>query len=292
MKSTQATQLPVVIVDDDEEMLMVYTMLLRGRGIGPLVTFTDGRQLLPFLRRNDAAVVVLDLALPSGSGLELLQGVVDEFPQLPVLISTGTSEVRQAVHCMRAGACDYLIKPIDNLVFLSAIDRALGRAKGAEHHLEKRETPPEIITRDRQMLALLRRVKAVSRSGQPVLVTGETGVGKELFAAAVHRYSGRSGAFVTVNVAGLDDAVFSDTLFGHRSGAFTGAQQNRDGLIRKAAGGTLFLDEIGDLRETSQIKLLRLIQEHEYLPLGSDTPVRSDAGIVVATNRDLKRLLE
>lgn len=292
MKNAHTTPLPVVVVDDDEEMLMVYTMLLKGHGIGPVVTFNDGVQLLPFLRRNEAAALVLDLSLPTVGGMELLQSVVEEFPQLPVLIISGTKEVKQAVSCMRAGACDYLIRPIDNLIFLAAIDRALGLARVSEHHWE-RETPfPEIVTEDRQMLALLRRTRAVSRSGQPVLVTGETGVGKELFAAAVHRYSGSAGTFVTVNVAGLDDAVFSDTLFGHRKGAFTGAQQNRDGLIRKAAGGTLFLDEIGELREVSQIKLLRLIQEHEYLPLGSDIPAESDAGIVVATNRDLKRLLE
>jgi DNA-binding NtrC family response regulator len=292
MKSARKTQLPVVVVDDDEGMLMVYTMLLKGHGIGPVMAFDDGAQLLPFLRRNEAAAVVLDLSFPTADGKELLERVVEEFPQLPVLISTGVAEVGQAVSCMRAGACDYLVKPIDNLIFLAAIDRALGLARGPAHHWERETASPEIITWDRQMLALLRRTKAVSRSGQPVLVTGETGVGKELFAEAVHRFGGSHGEFVTVNIAGLDDAIFSDTLFGHRKGAFTGAQQNRDGLIRKAAGGTLFLDEIGELPELSQIKLLRLIQEHEYLPLGCDTPALSDAGIVVATNRDLKRLLE
>ncbi|WP_026840662.1 sigma-54-dependent transcriptional regulator [Citrifermentans bremense] len=292
MKSGRTTPLPVVLVDDDEGMLMLYAMLLKGRGIGPVMAFDDAAQLLPFLRRNEAAAVILDLSLSTVSGKELLEKVVEEFPQLPVLISTRIAEVGQAVSCMRSGACDYLIKPIDNLVFLAAIDRALGLARGPAHHWERDTASHEIVTEDRQMLALLRRTKAVSRSGQPVLVTGETGVGKELFAEAVHRYGGSQGEFVTVNVAGLDDAVFSDTLFGHRKGAFTGAQQNRDGLIRRASGGTLFLDEIGELREISQIKLLRLIQEHEYLPLGSDTPALSDAGIVVATNRDLKMLLE
>ncbi|GAW67202.1 chemotaxis protein CheY [Geoanaerobacter pelophilus] len=292
MKIGRATPLPVVLVDDDEGMLMVYAMLLKGHGIGPVMAFDDGAQLLPFLRRNEAAAVVLDLSLPTVNGKELLERVVEEFPQLPVMVSTAAAEVGQAVSCMRAGACDYLVKPIDNLVFLAAIDRALGLARGPAHHWERETASPEITTEDREMLALLRRTKAVSRSGQPVLVTGETGVGKELFAEAVHRFGGSRGEFVTVNVAGLDDAVFSDTLFGHRKGAFTGAQQNRDGLIKRAAGGTLFLDEIGELPELSQIKLLRLIQEHEYLPLGCDTPTFSDAGVVVATNRDLKRLLE
>lgn len=291
MKSNDAT-LPVVVVDDDQEMLQIYRTLLQGHGISAVRTFMDGETLLPFLREHEAAAVVLDLGLPTVSGRDLLPKLVEEFPHLPIVIITGLAEVGQAVSCMRAGACDYLLKPIDNKLFLSAIDHALGLGED-ETLLRRRRMPfPDIVTEDRQMLRLLKRSQAVSHTGQPVLITGETGVGKELFAEAVHRCSGKAGTLVTVNVAGLDDAVFSDTLFGHRKGAFTGAQDNREGLIKKASGGTLFLDEIGDLREGAQVKLLRLIQEHEYLPLGSDTAVKSDAGIVVATNRDLKLLLE
>lgn len=291
MKSNEGT-LPVVVVDDDREMLQVYRTLLKGHGVGPVVVFEDGKALVPFLRREDAAAVVLDMALPAVNGAELLRNLVEEFPHLPVLIITGVAEIGQAVACMRAGACDYLLKPLDNATFLCAIDRALGITED-ETRLRNRRMPfPDIVTEDRQMLKLLKRVQAISHSGQPVLITGETGVGKELFAEAVHRCSGKKGPMVTVNVAGVDDAVFSDTLFGHRKGAFTGAQEHREGLIRRASGGTLFLDEIGDLSESSQVKLLRLIQEHEYLPLGSDTAVKSDAGIVVATNRELKLLLE
>ncbi|MDD2541222.1 MAG: sigma 54-interacting transcriptional regulator, partial [Desulfuromonadaceae bacterium] len=124
-------------------------------------------------------------------------------------------------------------------------------------------------------------------SRQPVLISGETGVGKELVARAVHTLSGLKGAFVSINIAGLDDQMFSDTLFGHRRGAFTGALSDRDGLIMKAANGTIFLDEIGDLNELSQIKLLRLLQENEYYQLGSDNPLKSNARLVVATNRVL-----
>jgi len=123
-----------------------------------------------------------------------------------------------------------------------------------------------------------------------VLITGETGVGKELVAKALYRLSGRKGEFVPVNVAGLDDNVFADTLFGHRKGAFTGADQARSGLVEQATGGTLFLDEIGDLSAASQVKLLRLLQDGEYFPLGSDVAKRSDARVVVATNQDLQHL--
>ena len=294
MKNTATTKLPVVVVDDDWEMLVIYRMLLLGQGIEHVVTFHDGRELLPFLRRNKAAVLLLDLSLPTITGQELLHFVSYEFPQLPIIIITAQAEVGQAVSCMRNGAFDYLIKPIRNELLVAAIGRAREATGLFEENPLRQGAPafPDIVTRDLQMLRLLKRIQAVSRSRQPVLITGETGVGKELFAEAVH-LSGRSGgAFVTVNVAGVDDVAFSDTLFGHRKGAFTGADQARDGLIKKAAGGTLFLDEIGELRESSQIKLLRLIQEHEYLPLGSDTPATSDAHIVVATNRDLKRHLE
>ena len=294
MKSVTATPLPVVVVDDDCEMLDIYRMLLTGRGIEQVVAFRDGGELIPFLRRNEAAAVVLDLSLPTVSGQELLQRIAEEFPQLPVIIVTAIAAVDQAVYCMRAGACDYLIKPINNEKLLAAIERAR-QLSGRNQELREPAGVsdfPAIVTQDLQMLRLLKRIRAVSSSGQPVLITGETGVGKELFAGAVHQSAGNGGAFVTVNVAGVDDVAFSDTLFGHRKGAFTGADQARDGLIKKAAGGTLFLDEIGELKESSQVKLLRLIQEHEYMPLGADTPVRTDAQIVVATNLSPRKLLE
>ncbi|MBF0347851.1 MAG: sigma-54 factor interaction domain-containing protein, partial [Magnetococcales bacterium] len=117
----------------------------------------------------------------------------------------------------------------------------------------------------------------------------ETGVGKEMIANAIHELSGRQGKFVTINVAGLDDTVFTDTLFGHKKGSFTGAVQAREGIIAKARNGTLFLDEIGDLSELSQVKLLRVLQEHEYYPMGSDLPIRTNARIILATNLDLKK---
>jgi DNA-binding NtrC family response regulator len=144
-----------------------------------------------------------------------------------------------------------------------------------------------MVTQHPTMQALFRYVEAIARSPQPVLITGETGTGKELLARAVHRLAAPRGDFVAVNVAGLDDQVFSDTLFGHTRGAFTGADRPREGLITRAEDGTLFLDEIGDLAATSQVKLLRLLQEGTYYPLGADRPRQSRARVVVATNRDV-----
>ncbi|MBN1837764.1 MAG: sigma 54-interacting transcriptional regulator [Spirochaetales bacterium] len=150
----------------------------------------------------------------------------------------------------------------------------------------------EIITGSQAMLSVFRRIEAFAASSHPVLVTGESGVGKELAARAIHRLSGRNGKFVCENVAGLDDAMFTDTLFGHARGAFTDAESARRGLVEQAAAGTLFLDEIGDLSLASQVKLLRFIEEKEYRPLGTDQLKRSDARVIIATNSDLQKKLE
>lgn len=145
----------------------------------------------------------------------------------------------------------------------------------------------KIVTKNKKLLSIFHYIESIARTSQPVLITGETGVGKELIAKSIHPLSGRKGRFLTVNVAGLDDSVFSDTLFGHAKGAFTGADHVRHGLIEHSEGGTLFLDEIGDLSTLSQVKLLRLIQEGEYMPLGIDEIKKTDVRIVLATNRDL-----
>ena len=156
--------------------------------------------------------------------------------------------------------------------------------------LAQPEAFEKIITCSTSMRSIFQYIEAIAISPRPVLITGETGVGKELIAHAVHELSNRKGAFVAVNVAGLDDQVFSDTLFGHTKGAFTDAREPRSGLVEKASGGTLFLDEIGDLDYACQVKILRLLQEGEYIPLGSDVAKRSDVRILVATNQDLDAL--
>ena len=157
-------------------------------------------------------------------------------------------------------------------------------------NLKNPEAFTNIITRNEAMLSIMQHVESIAATSETVLITGETGVGKELIAQAIHALSGRRGRLVPVNVAGLDDNVFSDTLFGHEKGAFTGADRRRRGQVQKAAGGTLFLDEIGDLSSASQVKLLRLLQEGEYLPLGSDDPQFSDCRILAATNVDVWEL--
>ena len=204
---------------------------------------------------------------------------------------------------MRAGAYDYLVKPVEKGRLVSAVKRAIETRQLREENCRLRdgllsEEPAHpqafahIVAGSSPMQSVFRYAEAIAGSDQPVLVTGETGVGKELIAPAIHELSGREGPFVAVNVASLDDTIFADALFGHSKGAYTGAEAARTGLVAKAAGGTLFLDEIGELDNASQVKLLRLLQEGQYYPLGSDTLRLSSARIIVATNADLRSLQE
>ncbi len=292
---------PVLIVDDDEDLQRSYAVSLRNNGINNLAQCMDSQKVLALLAQQSIDLVLLDLNMPKISGRELLPMIVQRYPDVPVIVVTGVDEVKTAVKCMQAGAFDYMVKPVAEENLIAATRRGLDvrevRRENSllrEHLLSSELLHPEafadIVTADKTMHALFQYIEAVSTTPQPILITGETGAGKELIARSIHDVSKRRGKYVPVNIAGLDDNVFSDTLFGHVRGAFTGADKKRDGLIEQAAGGTLFLDEIGDLNASSQVKLLRLLQEREYFPLGSDTPRRTDARIIVATNRDLQKM--
>ena len=298
MTQQKPASLPVVLVDDEQSVLLSSRMILASAGLRHVQTFDDSRELMPFLESQEAAVVVLDLFMPYLPGSTLLPEIVKAYPELPVIVMTASQEIESAVLCMKEGAFDYLVKPVEESRFVSCVKRALElRALRQQvdalkrylisDHLENDEAFSRIVTVSRKMRTLFQYAEAVSDSGEPVLISGETGTGKELFAGAVHELSNRTGPLVSLNVAGLDDALFSDTLFGHKKGAFSGADSARDGLVSQAAGGTLFLDEIGDLKPASQVKLLRLLQEQEYHPLGSDIAKISDVRVVCATNLDL-----
>ncbi|MBF0369770.1 MAG: sigma-54-dependent Fis family transcriptional regulator [Magnetococcales bacterium] len=302
MASRSPKPLPVILVDDEAEVLFSSALLLRANGIGPVITLEDGRNLIEMMENKEVGAIVLDLVMPHINGAELLPRIVERFPEVPVIVMTATYEVEMAVSCMKDGAFDYLVKPVEENRFISAISRGLEvrtlrKKVGAltdclfSDRLEHEEAFANILTQSQGMKTLFRYTEAVAGSNEPVLVFGETGVGKESMVEALHTLSGRSGKLVALNVAGLDDTMFSDTLFGHRKGAFTGATENREGLIAQAAGGSLFLDEIGDLKQSSQVKLLRLLQERKYFPLGADGYLKTDARILCATNRDLKKMM-
>jgi two-component system, NtrC family, response regulator HydG len=292
--------LPVVLVDDEEDLLFATSYLLNSHGITTVVPIVDGRDLLPYLGQHRVGMVVLDLFMPGVSGLELLPKITQGFPEVPVVVMTAAQDVETAVSCMREGAFDYLVKPVEESRFVSSVRRALEvrslrdqlgslRSSLMSRRVLRREAFDHIVTANRRMDAVFQYIEAIADSREPVLVTGETGTGKELIAQAIHRLSGCKGELVCLNVAGLDDNMFSDTLFGHLRGAFTGADREREGLISKATNGTLFLDEIGDLNKASQVKLLRLLQDQRYYPLGSDLQRLSDARIIAATNQPLNK---
>ena len=289
---------PIMLVDDEADALLLLKSFLCHEGFSNVVTFDDSLQALERFKSEDVALVVIDLRMPRLHGRDLLEAFSELKPYVPVIVVTAESHIETAIDCMKTGAVDYLTKPISINRFIAGVKRALELRRlnedimlldqATDEEINARAPHlPSIITQDREMLTLLSYVEVVAKSRQPVLISGETGVGKELVARAVHTLSDQKGGFISINIAGLDDQMFSDTLFGHRRGAFTGALNDRDGLIMKAANGTIFLDEIGDLNELSQIKLLRLLQENEYYQLGSDVPLKSTARLVVATNKNL-----
>jgi DNA-binding NtrC family response regulator len=294
---------PILLVDDEPMILLSFGTTLKKAGINNVLTMEDSREVMPVIEEKRASIVILDLTMPHLSGLDLLVKISGKFPEMPIIVVTATDDIETAVECMRAGAFDYLVKPVEMNRFVSSVKRALeisalrDEVSSLKQYLltdriEDEDAFSSIVTVSKKMRALFQYAESIAPSQQPVLITGETGTGKELFARVVHRLSRRKGEFVALNISGLDDTMFSDTLFGHRKGAYTGADSSRDGIIAKASGGTLFLDEIGDLNEASQIKLLRLLQEKQYLPLGSDVPRQTNVRIIVATNQDISDLIK
>lgn len=298
MSSFSSFDQTVLIIDDEEHVSRMVAMTLKEAGIRNIEIIPDGRDALSFMAHTAVSCILLDLMMPNISGYELLPRIRNEFPDVSVIVVSAVHELETAVECMKQGANDYLVKPVEPGRLIACVKNALNVAvlrnevvslknRLLDDKLENPSAFNEIKTCSKKMRAVFQYCEIIARSSQPVLVTGETGVGKELFARAIHTLSGVRGEFVSLNVAGLDDTLFTDTLFGHRKGAFTGADNHREGLIGKAAGGTLFLDEIGDMSDISQVKLLRLLQEGEYYPVGADNIKQSDARIVVATNRTL-----
>jgi DNA-binding NtrC family response regulator len=293
----------VLLVDDELPWLRSLSLTLEGpAGISNLIPCSDSRRVMAILEQKEIGLVLLDLTMPHISGEQLLEQIVAEHPQVCVIILSGMNQLETAVRCMRLGAFDYFVKTVDEDRLVDGVRRAVRmvelllenhamRQRFLTDQLQFPEVFAQIVTCSPAMRAVFQYLEAVAPSHQPVLITGESGVGKELVAQAIHQLSRSKGPLVAVNVAGLDDNHFADTLFGHVRGAFTGADTLRKGMIENAAGGTLFLDEIGDLSPSSQVKLLRLLQEGEYYPLGADQPKRLAARVVVATHQNLEQRL-
>ena len=294
---------PILIVDDEESVIMSLSNTLKSNGINNIISCQDSRDVMGLISSTELEVILLDLSMPHIPGAELLYEIHDSYPHIPVIIVTGTNEVITAVDCMKAGAFDYMVKAVEENRLVSGIKRAIEirklkreysdlKAKLMADKLTCPQAFTHILTQNKMMHSIFLLVESIAKTNEPVLIIGETGVGKNLIAKAIHDVSGRKGPFIDINVAGFDDMMFADSLFGHKKGAFTGAVESRNGLVHQARGGTLFLDEIGDLTLPSQVKLLKLLDTREYYPLGSDLAKRTDARIVVATNRGLDKLMD
>ncbi|MCF6176030.1 MAG: sigma-54 dependent transcriptional regulator [Victivallaceae bacterium] len=301
MKKNLYPAIPVLIVDDEAIALKSYELAFLSAGINNVILCDDGRDALRILGERDVEMVILDMIMENVSGTEVLEAINHEYPDVPVIIVTGVNDINTAVECIKMGAMDYFLKPVDTKKLINQVRNSIEIRDLKRENIKLRnhlltETPAKdkafskIVTRNRYMLSLFQYCAAIAQSSQPVLITGETGAGKELFAQAIHTLSNASGKFVAVNIAGFDDNILSDTLFGHERGAFTGADRKRRGLVEQADNGSLFLDEIGDLNMASQIKLLRLLQEREFTALGADKSKHSNARVILATHRELSLL--
>lgn len=299
MRGTYPEQ-AILLIDDEVAWLQGLTAMLKvSEGIDNLVCCSDSRRVMSLLEQQSFGLILLDLTMPYLSGEELLLQISERYPELPIIIVSGHNEIETAVRCVKMGALDFLVKSDSQQRLLSGIVQGLKQARAQVENRRLREgllsdkavehpAFSTMATQNGTMKMLFKYLLAIAVSHEPVLIAGESGVGKEVIARILHKLSGPNSPWVAVNVAGLDDMVFSDTLFGHVKGAFTGADQVRPGMVEKAQNGLLFLDEIGDLTMASQVKLLRLLQEGEYYPLGSDSPKKLRARILVATNQDLE----
>ncbi len=278
----------ILLVDDDEKLRRVLSMRLESLGYR-VDAVASGEQALDALSTLEPALVLTDLRMPGLDGIELLERIQVLRPGLPVILITAHGDIPDAVRATQAGAVDFLSKPVEPEKLEAALDRharpvsAATSEAWAEH----------IVTRSRNMLDLLDKVKRVARTSSSVLISGPSGAGKELLARALHKASPRQrGEFMALNCGAVPAELLESELFGHKKGAFTGASSDHEGLFRAADGGTVFLDEIGDMPHDLQVKLLRVLQEREVRPVGETRSVPVDVRVLSATHRDLQTLVE
>ncbi|HAJ27867.1 MAG TPA: sigma-54-dependent Fis family transcriptional regulator [Syntrophus sp. (in: bacteria)] len=292
----------IIVIDDERDFLESVRRGLIGAGFRRLSLETSPCRAAEAFRRGESFdIALIDVSMPEMDGVSLLEEIKNTSPDTECIMITAVNDARVAVECLKKGAYDYLTKPVsrDDLVF--AVKRALerkrllqvlsvGKAKQRPQILNKEAFRP-IVTQSEKILRLLREAELHAVSDVPVLITGESGTGKELLAKAVHRCSQRSGfPFTSINMASLTDNLFEAEFFGHTKGAFTGADKERAGFLESTHRGTLFLDEIGDLPYEFQGKLLRVLQDGEFMKLGTSVARRVDIRIIAATNTDLEVL--
>jgi two-component system nitrogen regulation response regulator GlnG len=284
----------VWIIDDDRSIRWVLEKALQ-RDEMIVRSFSSGEGVMEALQQEQPDVVVSDVRMPGIDGLELLSQVQTLYPELPVIIMTAHSDLESAVSAFHSGAFEYLPKPFD-------VNEAVDQVRRAHRHRQSivgakssttKQNNPEIIGEAPAMQEVFRAIGRLARSNITVLINGESGTGKELVAKALHRHSPRvERAFIALNMAAIPKDLMESELFGHERGAFTGAQNRREGRFEQANGGTLFLDEIGDMPAELQTRLLRVLADGEFYRVGGHTPVKVDVRIIAATHQNLHQLVE
>jgi len=286
---------PIWIVDDDQSIRFVLEKALLREDM-PTRSFTNTREVLAALEAaNDdemqgPQVLVSDIRMPGGSGLDLLDKIKQKHPGLPVIIMTAFSDLDSAVSAFQGGAFEYLPKPFDLPRAVELIRRAVDESQREEVAEERMQAAPEMLGQAPAMQDVFRAIGRLSQSNVTVLITGESGSGKELVARALHKHSPRaSGPFVAINTAAIPKDLLESELFGHERGAFTGAQTMRRGRFEQAEGGTLFLDEIGDMPFDLQTRLLRVLSDGHFYRVGGHNAVKANVRVIAATHQDLEQ---
>ncbi len=287
----ESSDITVLVVDDEPSNLASLEKIFQREGLR-VFTADGAKAALELVRRHRVQVVLTDLMMPGTSGVELLRALKEVSPDTEVVLMTAYGTVETAVQAMRDGAYDFVEKPLKRMTIVKSVRKAAERQSLVAENRSLRQELKLLTTREIVgQSPALRRVLDVATQAAPssatVLILGESGTGKELIARYIHSKSGRAtGPFVAVNCAAIPESILEAELFGHERGAFTGAVARREGRFARARGGTLFLDEIGELSPAVQVKILRVLQEGEYEPVGGHT-IKADARIVAATNRDL-----
>ena len=284
---------PIWIVDDDQSIRFVLEKALLREGLSTR-SFTNPKEVLAALNtdqgRDGPQVLVSDIRMPGGSGLDLLTEVKQKLPGLPVIIMTAFSDLDSAVSAFQNGAFEYLPKPFDLPKAIELIRRALEESQREEVAEEMMASTPEMLGQAPAMQDVFRAIGRLSQSNVTVMITGESGSGKELVARALHKHSPRAnGPFVAINTAAIPKDLLESELFGHERGAFTGAQTSRRGRFEQADGGTLFLDEIGDMPFDLQTRLLRVLSDGHFYRVGGHTAVKANVRVIAATHQDLEQ---
>lgn len=279
---------PIWIVDDDQSIRFVLEKALAREDL-EVRSFTNSRDVLAALLDDKPQVLVSDIRMPGGSGIELLGKIKERHPGLPVIVMTAYSDLDSAVSAFQGGAFEYLPKPFDLPKAVELIRRAVQESLREEVSDERGAQMPEILGQAPAMQDVFRAIGRLSQSVVTVLITGESGSGKELVAQALHKHSPRSnGPFVAINTAAIPKDLLESELFGHERGAFTGAQTTRRGRFEQADGGTLFLDEIGDMPFDLQTRLLRVLSDGQFYRVGGHAPMRANVRVIAATHQNLE----